>query len=386
MCGLWGMAGPGITLADIDIFIDMGIASQVRGKDAAGIFQTKSTNSARSYIEDGYKTVGTFMELLDDIDVAKKVHPNLLETVNVDVIMGHVRARTRGRNVYDNAHPFYTKTLVGMHNGTLNDVQYQHAVKTDSEMMFQDMEFRGIVPTLQNMNKNSAYAVSIFERESKTLIFATNGKRPLWFCNLKERGVIFWASEAAILRFALDRRGIPYYKPYPMPVNLVARLTPTKITSKDSTVAWTKIAEIVEKEEKPKGVMDVAIQAMLNSEAAPLQQLPMLAPPAGKASSNQPPLIVKKEEVKTNNVLAFPRSDAPMLTIPKGFVVVNKKDRTPLKDFYTLKCKCGKSALNFFQAKLCRRGEIGSPKYDPSTDKFECKDCKTIEKKANNAD
>ena len=237
------MAGPGITLTDHDVFVDLGIASQVRGRDAAGIFQTKSTgNVAR--LEDGYKTVGTFMELLDDIDISEKVHPNLLKTLQVDVVMGHVRAKTRGRNITSNAHPFYTKTLVGMHNGTLMDHIYQHPEKTDSELMFQDMEFRGIIPTLTNMSKNSAYAVSIFERNSKTLIFATNGKRPLWFCNLKDRGVIYWASEAAILRFALDRRGIPYYKPYPMPVNVVARLTTSKITSKDSIVAWSKIADI----------------------------------------------------------------------------------------------------------------------------------------------
>lgn len=358
MCGLFGLAGPGVQQADIDVFIDMGIASQVRGRDAAGVFQTNTRAQGRhNHLEDGYKSVGTFLDMLDDIEISKKVHPTLLNSVIPDVFMGHVRARTRGRNIGANAHPFYTKTLVGMHNGTLVDVKYQHAEKTDSELMFQEMEYRGIIPTLTDLSENSAYAISVFERESRTLLFATNGKRPLWFVNLKDRPVMFWASEAAILRFALDRRGIAYHKPVPMPTYLLARLTPNKVTTKGDVSAWTKVSDIKKKEVVDKYPTYIHDAAKLLESSALI--------PIGEVAS-----------IETNNVLTFPAKDKEV--VQKAVVVKRKNQRVPIKEFYTLKCKCGKNKLNFFQAKLCRRGEIGSPKYDANTDTFECKSCNEV--------
>lgn len=357
MCGLFGIAGPGIVQADVAAFVDMGIASQVRGRDAAGIFQTNTRAGSKNHLEDGYKSNGTLLEVLDDIEISRKMHPHLLNTISVDVLMGHVRARTRGANIQANAHPFYTKSLVGMHNGTLVDQKYTHVNKTDSEMMFLEMEWRGIVPTLTELSPNSAYAVSIYVRERKELVFATNGQRPLWFVNLKDRGVMYWASEAAILRFALDRRGISYYKPYPMPVDLVARLDPRKISSKSSVDAWTKIAEIEKKKELPKAVIDT----MKLFEAS--------------TTVTQTDIPVVK-----NNVLSFPEQP---LTIPKEFTVETKnRKRIPIKEFYTLKCNCGKTRLNLFQARLCRRGDAGSPPYNSETDTFTCPECTTIEKSA----
>jgi hypothetical protein len=226
-----------------------------------------------------------------------------------------------------------------------------------------DMEYRGMIPVLSDLADNSAYAISVYDRESKTLLFATNGKRPLWFVTLKDRAVMYWASEAAILRFALDRRGVAYHKPIPMPVNLLARLHPTKITTKNDVSAWTKVAEIKKKEDPklfPKYIHDAA--KLLESSALI---------PIGEVAS-----------VETNNVLSFPAKDKEI--VPK-VVVERKTQRVPIKEFYTLKCKCGKSKLNFFQAKLCRRGDIGAPKYDANTDTFECKNCNEVVKEEKKA-
>jgi hypothetical protein len=138
-------------------------------------------------------------------DDGRKVQESSLGTVMSDVIFGHCRYATKGKITVENAHPFDTGRYVGMHNGTLTDKKYRHETKTDSEMMFLDMEERGIVPVLNDLDYMSAYSIAMFDKRTEEVIFATNGDRPLNFAVNNKRRTMYFASELSALKFAAGR-------------------------------------------------------------------------------------------------------------------------------------------------------------------------------------
>src|SRR5690606_22559653 len=140
------------------------VISQLRGMDGAGVYQVRTEvyKKAKYDFEGYYKTSSTFNDLLDELEYTKNQH--ILNNISVDFIMGHVRAATKGSVNTKNAHPFIVGDRVGMHNGTLKDAKYFHVDKTDSEMMFMDMSNRGIPEVLQDLNKDSAHTIVVFDK------------------------------------------------------------------------------------------------------------------------------------------------------------------------------------------------------------------------------
>ncbi len=129
-----------------------------------------------------------------------------------------------------------------------------------------------------------------------------------------------------------------------------------------------KIADIAEPPKIPESKIKDQIKLLESSALTPITEKGVI------------------KEVPKNNVLSFPPKVEEI--VPKEFVLTEKaKKKIPIKEFYTLKCECGKERLNLFQARLCRRGEAGSPEYNATTDTFKCQNCENEqEKKANNAD
>ena len=347
MCGLIGIAGPGIISRDLDLFKQLGIVSQLRGTDSAGIFQTKTTGSVKSaeYLTDLYKSATSWVEILEDIEFQKKYYPDLMDNPNLDLVMGHLRAATRGKITKNNSHPFDTPRFVGAHNGTLVDGRYAHHDKTDSEMMFMDMDHRGIVNVLNSMDRNSAFAISVYEKSTRTMIFARNGKRPLWFVTLEDRPVLFWASEPAFITLVLNRAGVKYKKPEPFPEGIVARLTPHRVSNKDTLAGWTSIGELSYMKEE-RAVKDAAAELeKISTNAAFVHR-------ANSSTAILPENQNKKEVTRPNPPHFVERNDA-------------------LNDF-RLKCGCGKQTLDIFHSHLCRIHTPGQPLYDIMSNTFEC--------------
>lgn len=210
MCRLFGLAGAGITHTDLRIFEDLGTMSQVHGIDGSGVFQTNSRHTGKhSYYDEKLKK--------DAVDwnyylyMNRKVFKDrVLDAVNCDYIMGHVRAATSGTMEASSCHPFRHGTIVGAHNGTLKDKKYDDKKRCDSDLMFEDISRRGIADVLRTMDKDSAYAITMYDSVSKNFIFTRNKHRPLCFAVSEERAVLYWASEPGILRACLDRRGQDY--------------------------------------------------------------------------------------------------------------------------------------------------------------------------------
>lgn len=124
----------------------------------------------------------------------------------------HVRSATKGAITDENAHPFEFDKLIGMHNGTLRDKKYEHSDKTDSELMFQEMNDEGIIPVLEKLDPWSAYASVIFNKEDGKLYFVRNDQRNLYFGIHATRSVMYWASEDWMIREMVNRNTEKLYK------------------------------------------------------------------------------------------------------------------------------------------------------------------------------
>lgn len=204
MCGLFGMAGPGIIAKDYKILADIALVSQLRGLDATGIFQVSGHQM------DKYRLVKS----PDDWNYFYWYHQahekgckEILSDINARVVLGHVRHATRGAKNNTNCHPFEFPNLAGAHNGTLVSKEYQHESKTDSELLYKNISEKGPQDTLSELYDDDAYALTWFDKDQKKLFLTRNTGRTLYITVLKSRGVLYWASEGWMLDVILARHG-----------------------------------------------------------------------------------------------------------------------------------------------------------------------------------
>lgn len=204
MCGLFGIAGLGITQADLNIFSELGVVSMFRGTDGTGVFEA-NVNNKRTYnlmkIDEDYN----YWEYKNGL---RPIKDRLLDSVHCNYIMGHVRAATRGNIDADSCHPFDFPGFVAAHNGTLQHPKYIVKDRVDSELLFEDFEAKGIIDTLKDLTDKCAYAITLLDKTTKRMYFMNNGLRPLHFAINKKRHTLYWASEKSMLQYVLQlRRG-----------------------------------------------------------------------------------------------------------------------------------------------------------------------------------
>lgn len=204
MCGLCGIAGFGIIRQDTDIMRELLYVTALRGTDGTGVFSL--TNSGKEALAKDAVPSARFIN----------VNHKMFNVGWPDLMMGHCRDATVGSLIQSNTHPFVTPNLVGAHNGTLWDIEFNPVKQpgkdkeTDSELMFKKMSRDGIQKTLSKLSPGSKYAVTIWDRREKELIFARNPDRKLFVALNKKRDVIYWASEEEMLDLILRRNKIEY--------------------------------------------------------------------------------------------------------------------------------------------------------------------------------
>lgn len=325
MCGLTGVLGPGIIKNDLEAIRDLAWVSALRGTDSTGVFQVNmpwSNNQEPTILlEKDSSDVSYFLWYHEN---HKDGNREVISSVRDDVVAFHLRAATRGSLTKENAHPFDTGRYVSMHNGTLWDKRFDHKTKTDSEMMFSFMETEGVEGVLSKLEERSAYAIVMFDKEQKQMVFARNELRTLFFCAVEDRNVLYWASEDWMLRGVLKRRGIKIKDNaiFHLNPNLVYRLSPSDFNSKENAHFKTTLIEAKPKEKEPK-------RGNKNHN---------------RHFRNYPGLPVGRNNKGGSNVVIFPPSPAKSLVplpknkIPKAFCVSCNKELSLTKRYLQSKC------------------------------------------------
>lgn len=247
MCGLLGMMGPGVQHTDLDMFKQLAFVSFLRGEHSSGIAQGRTdifNKSVRNnYVVD--KLAVTMPYFIWFHTKHKEGNKRLFNSVHDNFFMAHTRAATKGNITNDNAHPFEFDNIIGMHNGTLVDKKYQHPTKTDSELLLEDINERGVIPVLKELDPVSAYALVIFDKNTGRFTFTRNIQRKLYACFCRNRSVMYWASEDSMLEFIFKRNdesmllpqdkesSLVYFKPHH-----VYTTCPSDIKAGDNAV-WT---------------------------------------------------------------------------------------------------------------------------------------------------
>lgn len=376
MCGLFGAMGPGLIYKDFDILKNLGTVSQLRGMDGAGVMQVKSMQYRKGWDkqESLHKTYSNFSSMITDIEDHRndKNYPeykDLFRNVQADVVLCHVRKATMGNITDENAHPFIFHNLVGAHNGTLRDKKYQDKKKTDSEMMFADMSARGMTTVLKELDKMSAYAITMYNRMDHRMYFARNSDRTLSFAFLKRRGVMYWASEVEMLKYVLNRESEEFetfnLRPYRILSVYAGDVTMSNIQSRPADI-HTLVEELQDPFAKAGATVTVPTVATKDTATVKLIEDKRGQTPVTKETN----LVFTKKETEglrtgnTGTVLQFPNEG---------------RKRKVLSAFHGL-CKCKKHRLNILQMNYLKKGQLADFRFNDQDGDIYCRECDPLKK------
>lgn len=356
MCRNLGMMGPGINQTDLAVIRDLGIISEMGGTDGAGIYQVKSHKySAHTPdYELMYKSWSTWSQVVTN-EIDRKEYRDLLNNTFVDVVIGHVRASTKGGICDDNSHPFVFPNLVGVHNGTLKDQKYLgDKEKTDSELMFKDISTRGVEAVLTELDRDSAFAIVMYNKIDRKVYFARNELRPLSFAFIEDRAVMYWASEPSMLKFVLDRYG-QTYKVFNLKVNTVVKVYADNISTFKIKDDPLKIFEVHCKLERP---LPTHIQKMRDEmEKKKKEEEEKAARVLSQGST-----AITCDETTGQSAENFQEPQPTLFDI---------KSRLP-------KCSCSHYTLTLVQKSMAERGKPGRFTYNHTAGTYHCEKCRSL--------
>ncbi|QIG73023.1 putative glutamine amidotransferase protein [Rhizobium phage RHph_N3_19] len=374
--------GPGIQNMDLQILFDLGCISEMGGTDGAGIYQVKSNKYSQhaSDRELTFKSWSTWSQMIKN-ELDPKTHKDLLNDCVVDLIMCHVRASTKGVISDSNAHPFIFPNLVGAHNGVLKDRKYlEHPTKTDSELLFKDISQRGIDKTLSELDRDSAYALTIYNKVDKKMYFMRNELRGLAFAFLEDRGVMYWATEMEMLKFVLNRHREPFKGFYLKP-GVVLKVSAPDVTTykiKDDPLKILQhhckikreLPTIIQKQEDARKAREER-EALEKAQAEEKQQQLALVN-LSQDKSNWTP-----DQYSFECKECGPTSEVK--TVVSGGEVVSFPHQPTLGKFNIstkyAKCSCGSVNLSPLQQNVALRGRSNKFTFNHVTQTFHCEKC-----------
>lgn len=237
MCGLAGLIGRNLFQCDVDIFKELLFVTSLRGMHSTGVMGARQTKKGWTWAIE--------KEVLSSPEFIAKHNESVFDSDHkCDIFMGHCRDATVGDINIENSHPFDTERLIGAHNGTLKEYRYRSdKTKTDSQMMFEEMSEKGIVPVLQDLHALSAYAISIFDKTSGQLHLARNIHRPLYVGLGTQFSLCIWGSDYHMLQLVADRGRLPVEifrlepnRLYSLDIDKIDRYDPKK-----DNVPWTSV-------------------------------------------------------------------------------------------------------------------------------------------------
>lgn len=206
MCGIVGAIG-NIIQAHEKMVHQMLIFDSVRGDHSTGLL------GVRKFHEDEYliaKQVGNPYELHDT-----KAYKEIMSGSS-RVLLGHNRFATQGKVNKANAHPYDFDTLVGVHNGSLQNKYQMHQGNywdVDSQALYAHIDEKGVEDALRTAR--GAFALVWWNKNENTVNFIRNEERPLFYALTEEpqNKVMLFASERWMIEAAAGRCGIKIFEP-----------------------------------------------------------------------------------------------------------------------------------------------------------------------------
>ncbi len=128
---------------------------------------------------------------------------------NLDALIGHNRAATRGIVTDDNAHPFRHGNITLVHNGSLQstyDLPDGNKFQVDSEAIayaLSKMSPEEVIPLL-----NGAFSLVWYDSDKEEIFFVRNDKRPMNLIECKDTKTILFGSEMGMITWLANRNGI----------------------------------------------------------------------------------------------------------------------------------------------------------------------------------
>ena len=207
MCGLVGMAGD-IDKEDRQMFRQMLIVDAIRGHHSTGV--------ASATPKKGEMLI--FKKALNPVDFMQLRGFDQVCDWSSQILMGHNRYATVGKINNATAHPFEVEGVVGAHNGTLQqwyNLPDAKDFEVDSECLIHNIAVHGFKDTMPKVQ--GAFALTVYDENTHELHLLRNKERPMYFGYKEDRSVMYWASEAWMIRNMAARCGIKLAKQIQQP-------------------------------------------------------------------------------------------------------------------------------------------------------------------------
>lgn len=286
MCGLWGVSSTGeVDLTDLGRLQDLAILSELRGVHSAGLFAVYESQKQIHITHE--KAAVTASQLLSR---SQKLPP-LFKDEKVYLIAGHSRHATVGKINAENAHPFISGDIIGMHNGTVKDYVPEDSEITDSEKIIQDIDKNGLKQTLKDIS-NGAYALVFADKKTGTVNFIRNKERTLFFFDAG-MGVTYWSSEYGMLEYMAERNFLTtrksYIKAFEVGYHYVLDLYTGKMEKKELLVEEPKPAPVFTSYQGYQS-------ALTKEEHKPKTSVPVVLPHKKPEVQNKPTIKLSKKQ------------------------------------------------------------------------------------------
>jgi len=200
MCGVIAIISPKVqTVGENNIFKDMLVMDQLRGKDSVGLYGVSASGQCSYHKSTAHPS--DFLQL--------KAVNSIIQ--NAATLVGHNRHATLGAVNSNNAHPFQHGHITLVHNGTLDRypaMKNQAQFDTDSECVAWNLaQCESIKDTIEFIESLSgAFAFIWHDARDNSMWYIRNDERPLYSTTVS--GAKYLCSERGILFAALDRRNV----------------------------------------------------------------------------------------------------------------------------------------------------------------------------------
>ena len=222
MCGLVGIYGKDMGVAQGDVFHQLLHTDSLRGEDSTGICLV-GTQGEKIFKELGGVN-NLYFHNWRQTDALGR-----FSLVSEFLAMGHNRAATKGLVNRENAHPFKIGDIIGCHNGTVSDwdiVNFEGYEKyeVDSQIIFSELNKTKDIQSIWS-NVEGAMTLTWWDSSDRTFNIASNGKRPFSYVIDQTGKTFYYASEDWMLYGILKRNNVKFDGMYDLTPNVHYKLS-----------------------------------------------------------------------------------------------------------------------------------------------------------------